>query len=354
MTAWMRHLAVISVLGAACSQAPEQAEAPEKTVAPPVKVTTVAAEAAHVPDSVRFLGTLVPDKTARLAADANGVVTAMHVERGQPVSEGDLIAEVDTRMASLSATASEAQVALAKAQQSMADSDCGRIDALFAGGAVAQAQVDRAKAQCEAQARAVDAAKAQARIAETTLGKMKIRAPFSGVVAERLVQRGEFVSAASGVVNLVSINPIRVSFPVPERDLPAIAEGGTVRVVVAAAGGVPIEGTVLRLSPIARESTRDLIVEARLPNDAGALRAGLTAEVTVVKGERDAVSVPTTAVLADDTVHRLFVVRDGKAVERLVHIDLELDGRLVVSPGIAVGDLVIDNPAGLHDGALVE
>lgn len=336
---------------AACEPAPPEA-APEAVA--PIPVERATAEARKIPASRHYLGTLLPDRSARLAADANGRVTAVRVDRGSAVRAGDVLVEVDPALSALSAKAAEAQAALARAQWTSAKADCARIDTLGEGGAVSAAQVERSRAGCEAQAQAVQAAESQARLAGTQLARATVRAPFDGVVAERMVQVGEFVGAASPVMLVMTLDPLRVRFSVPERDLPFLQVGGAVVVEVPAANNARVEGRILPLPPSAREAQRDLVIEAELPNPDGALRAGLSAQVQVVQGEVDGVVVPATALIADDTVHHLWTIHEGRAVEHLVHIDATLGDLVAVSPGVAVGDVVIVNPSGLRDGASVE
>jgi membrane fusion protein (multidrug efflux system) len=341
---------------AACGSDPA-ADAPghnEAAEAPPVRVARATAEGRKIPVVTRYVGTLAAERTARLAADANGRVTAVRFDRGDRVRKGDLLIEVDSALSGASSDAARAQAELVRAQFESAKADCARLDTLAQGGAIATAEAERARAGCLAQGKAVEAAEAQVRLAGTQVSRAHVRAPFDGVVADRMIQVGEFVGMASPVATVMTLDPMRVRFSIPERDLPRVKEGATVRVRVPSAGDVTVEGRILPLPPTARDQLRDLLIEATLPNPDGALRAGLSAEVQVVQGEADGVLVPATALVQDDTAHRLWVIRDGRAVELLVHIDAELDGLVAVSPGVAAGETVVDRPVGLRDGVAVE
>jgi membrane fusion protein (multidrug efflux system) len=320
----------------------------------PIRVARATAEARKIPIVKRYVGTLAAERTARLAADANGRVTAVRVDRGSVVRKGDVLIEVDTALTGASSDAARAQADLVRAQYEAAKADCARLETLAQGGAIATAEADRARAGCVAQGKAVEAAEAQVRLAGTQVSRAQVRAPFDGVVADRMTQIGEFVGMASPVATVMTLDPMRARFSIPERDLPLVREGATVRVRVASAGGASVEGRILPLPPTARDQLRDMLIEASLPNPDGALRAGLSAEVEVLQGERDGVVVPATALVQDDTAHRLWVIRDGRAVELLVHVDAELDGLVAVSPGLAAGETVVDRPVGLRDGAAVE
>jgi membrane fusion protein (multidrug efflux system) len=345
----------LMVLALGCGHPPPEAPAQSggDEGKPPVEVKRVTAEARDVPVVRTWMGTLVAERSARLAADANGVVTSVHVDRGDRVSSGDLLVEVDPRVAQLQASASDAQVALTRAQLEAAELECARAETLLAGGAMATAAAERARAACEAQQKALELAQSQAKIASTQVAKAKVRAPFSGVVAERMVEVGEFVGAASPVVTLMVLDPIRVRFPVPERDLGGLREGDELQVRVPALGAAPVLGKVMPLPPSAREQTRDVMVEAQLPNPDGALRAGLSGYVDAVLSRQPAVVVPASAVLADDTTHRLYRIQGEVVEELLVHTADAGDGMLAVSPGVNAGDVVVDAPQGLRDGSRV-
>jgi RND family efflux transporter MFP subunit len=344
---------IVMVLLGACSHAPEEATAPVEAEAP-VAVETTAAEAAELDVVTAYQGTFVADASSRVAADANGRVVRILVERGERVAAGQALVEVDADTARLSAAAGAAQVALAEAQRTALEADCARYQKLFEEGAISAAQLDRSKAQCEAQARSVDAASAQARIAERNAEHTLVRAPFAGVVEERLVDVGEFVGASSPVIALVKTDPVRVRFAVPERELAAVLAAGEVTVRAAAVPDRTFPATLLPTPPSGREQSRDVVLEAKVANPDGALLPGLSATVELAGGKQPAVAVPSGAVVADDTVHRVFVVKEGVARETLVHVERLADGRLAVSPGVNVGDaVVLAPPAGLRDGAAV-
>lgn len=356
------RLPLVLLLGAgvlACAGGPGSADPSASDRDPVVAVTLGTAESRPMPGVLPLTGALVAANQAHVAADASGTVTSVTVERGQKVNRGQVIAVVDTRISQLSSTASAAQRDLAQAQLAAANDECTRAQALYTGGAMSKAQYDRTMTTCDAQTHALDAARAQAAIATTTLAKAQIRAPFAGTVGERLVDVGEFVGPSQPVITLYTDDALRVRFTVPQKDVPLVHEGQKARFRTVGASGDWREATVRYLSAALRDQTRDLVVEAEVAvaegNDATALRPGMFAEVALDLDDAPAVVVPDAAVVTDNTVHTLFVAREGRVFKSVVDIGESRDGVTVVRTDVAAGDkVVLAPPANLADGARVE
>src|SRR5690606_22345609 len=128
---------------------------------------------------------------------------------------GDVLVRLDGRISAAQASAARAQVEIARAQRDSARSDCDRSEALFKGGGVSISQHQRTLAGCATADAQLAAAEAQARLAQSNLADTQIRAPFDGVVAERMVSAGEYVGPASPVVRLISTGAMRLELTVP-------------------------------------------------------------------------------------------------------------------------------------------
>lgn len=321
---------------------------------PVVPLTLGDATSRPMPATLPLTGALIASNEAHVPADASGTLLSVNVERGQKVQRGDVLAVVDTRITRLSSAASNAQVGLAQAQLAAADEECKRAEALYAGGAMTKAQYDRVLSTCTAQARALDAARAQAQIAGTTLAKSQIRAPFAGVVGERMVDVGEFVGPSQPVVTLYTNEALRVRFAVPQKSVALVREGQSLRFRV---GDDPADwraGVVRFVSAALREQTRDLVVEAEVTDPTG-LRPGMFAEIALDLDAAPAVVVPDAAVRTDGTLHTVYVARQGRAFKTIVDIGESRDGFTVIRTDVAAGDKVVLSPAAnLRDGARVE
>lgn len=320
----------------------------------PVKVQTQPVAHQMMPRFLTLTGSVLADRQSEVAANVAGRITATYVERGKAVKVGEILAVVDSKAAGFSAEAANAQSQAAETQVELAKQECARADTLFSQGAIAKSEHDRLKSQCSSQLFQANAARANANLAGKLAGDTVIRAPIDGIVGERYVNVGEYVTPATRVASVFSINPVRVSISVPEQAVGMIKEGQTLDVRVSAWDRA-FPATVKFISPALRPNTRDLIVEAVAPNLDGALRPGMFATVLLLIGEEEHPTVPSDAIKADGTVRRMFLARDGHAFEIVVRTGVQKDGRIAVLEEFTDKDNVILNPPpGLRDGSSIQ
>jgi membrane fusion protein (multidrug efflux system) len=357
----MRHmcvaLALVGSLVAGCRR-PEEASAsqPPREASPLVHAQTATVVERPMPQYLVLTGSLRADQESNIAADANGKVLQLLVERGQPVRRGQVIATLDARSASLSATAAQAQANLAQSQLEQAQRECGRVKHLLETGAISQADYDRQTSQCTAEQWSAAAANAQQQSATKLLGDTSIRAPFDGVIGERMVNVGQYVQPSTQVASIYDPDPLRLAVTVPEANLAEVKEGMPVTFTVAAFGDERFPATVKFISPNVRESSRDLVVEAVAPNHEGRLRPGMFAVARLELNERARPVVPVAAVKRDDTEARVFVVSPNKEIqERIVQLGETRGDVVAVAGGLKAGESVVLQPGpDVRDGARLE
>jgi membrane fusion protein (multidrug efflux system) len=300
-------------------------------------------------------GTLVAHRQSDLAANASGRVLSTHVERGQAIEAGTVLARLDARAAKFSASAAKAQSRVAKAQLELAKTECTRADKLLADGVISKAEYDQTTSQCTTTLSSSAAADATAALASVQAGDSVVKAPFSGIVGERFVEVGEYVQPSTRVASLYAIDPIRLSVAVPEAEVARIADGQEVTFSVAALQDRTFDAKVKYISPALREGTRDLLVEAVAENPDHVLRPGMFATVHVGVGEQELLTVPASAVVRGDARTRVWVVREGRATPHVVRLGPERDGSIAILSGISAEDAVVaEPPADLVDGTRVE
>ncbi len=309
-----------------------------------------------MPEYLVLTGSLRADQESNIAADASGKVLQLLVERGQAVMRGQVIATLDARSATLGATAAQAQAKLAQSQLEQAQKECERVKHLLETGAISQAEYDRQTSQCTVQQWSAAAAEAQQQSATKLLGDTSIRAPFDGIIGERMVNVGQYVQPSTQVASIYDPDPLRLQVTVPEANLAEVKPGTPVTFSVAAFRDERFTATVKYISPNVRESTRDLVVEAIAPNHEARLRPGMFAVARLELSERPHAVVPTNAVKRDDTEARVFVVGPAKEVqERLVQLGETKGGVVAVLGGVKAGEAVVLQPGpDVRDGAHVE
>jgi membrane fusion protein (multidrug efflux system) len=347
-------LAVLSMAG--CIRSSEaRGTAP---VPPSVQVATAPVAERTMPRVLTLTGTLVANRKSEVAADAAGKVVETFVERGSWVSKGQPLARLDGSRAALAEEEAQAQLAAAELQSGLARRDCERAERLFAAGAITQAEYDRMRTSCTATGWSTTAAAARGRIAQRAVSDSVLRAPFAGLVAERFVTEGEYVHPDTRVATVLQIDPVRLELSVPESAVAAITAAAEVEFQVSAFPGQTFRGQVRYLGPAVRRASRDLVVEAVIPNGDRRLRPGMFATAQVKIGDTRAAVVPASALRDQGGEPRIFVVAGGapprRLEERLVQLGPRDGAEVVVLSGVRAGEVVATpaSPA-LRDGLLV-
>lgn len=329
----------------------------------------VSAEAARVEersDSLTAIGTIQAVNGVDVAAELDGVVREILFESGQMVKKGQPLVRLDTETEA-------ADVALYEAALANARKDYERTARLVETQYASRAALDRAVA-------ARDQAAAQLARARASLEKKTIRAPFSGRIGIRQINLGQYLARGDKVVTLQAVDPIYATFPVPEQSLTRIHIGQPLTVTVDSAPGRRFDGKVTSIDAKIDEGTRNVTVQATLPNPDGALTPGAFASVTLAGREvRQVVTVPATAIihsLYGDSVYVLKPAPKAKATSgsanaapgnaaaqgadrpvyvaerRAVKTGDTQNGRIAVTEGLKEGELVVyAGQLKLRDGA---
>lgn len=305
-----------------------------------VKVETLVAAPIETPEVLRLTGNLKGERETELAANVSGRVLETLVERGASVKKGEIIARIDTSAAALQLAEAKVQVATTETQASIDQVECDRYQKLKERGAVTDLEYEQVMARCKKAPLSLDAAKARVSIAAKNVGDGIVRAPFSGVVTERFIEIGEYVQASTRVVSIANVDSLRLEFSVPEANFPVVKQGSDVRFRVMAYGDRDFTGKVVHIGGAVR-STRDVLVEAEVPNPDSSLLPGMFANVSLVVGKRQVPAVPVSAVFQQNAKPNAFVVKDGVLEQRVLQV-AEANGQDVpVLAGIAVGDKVV-------------
>jgi len=244
------------------------------------------------------VGTVRPVQGVVLRAELPGTVRSIEFESGREASAGKLLVQLDT-------SSEEARLRSAEAQAELARLNLDRARSLRAQALISQSELDAAEAAFRQGSSAVDDIRA-------AIAKKTIRAPFSGRLGIRSVNLGQFVSAGDPIVSLQSLDPVYVDFTLPEQQFALVARGLPVRITTDAVRGRTFAGTLTALNADVDAATRNIQLQATLPNPDGALRAGMFARVELVLPEpKTFLVVPATAVLHAPYGDAVFVIADA-------------------------------------------
>ncbi len=320
-------LAVVLLGGCAGEEpAPPPAQEPqrERTVA----VETASPEVEDVADRTSLPAELLPNRRAVLAAEVGGVVEALHFETGQRVAAGKLLLSIDTRSLQQAVAEAEAVDRQRRLQYQRAEN-------LFAKRSITKQQLLDAVTNRDVAAARLASAKLQ-------LSKSKVKAPWAGLIAERRVEVGDFVTPGQPVADLVDLSRIKVRAPVPANDVPLLEVGSPVEVRVDALPGEVLVGRIVRLAPEVDPQTRTLELEAELDNRRGHIRPGMPARLELSRRTLvGAILVPLSAVVDLGDADGLFVVSDGRAHSRRVELGPVVGDRVVIASGLAASEEVV-------------
>ena len=387
-------LVIPALLVAGC----ETTSDPEVETAKPEGGRTVAAATAVAVERpisrfVTVSGTLSAQEQADVAAEISGRIVATPVERGTRVSAGAAlvqIADAEVRAQADEAAANAAQiearlglaggatfeidrvpeVANARASAELAEVEFDRAKMLVEKKLLPQADFDRSRAQADVARRQSDiarngaeqqyqsllAARARMTLARKALADTVVRAPFDGVVDQRLVSVGDYAVRGTKVASVMRITPLRVELTVPGQYISTIAVGRSVSLEVDAYPGRTFTGLIRYVSPAVQTDSRALIIEAVVPNQTGELKPGQFARARIEQASQTpAVLVPASAVRTDSDTARVYVVSPtGSAEERIVTTGQTVEGLIEITTGVKAGDVVAtSNVAQIADGVRI-
>jgi membrane fusion protein (multidrug efflux system) len=193
-------------------------------------------------------------------------------------------------------------------------------------------------------------------LARKAVADTSVRAPLNGLVAERLVSVGDYVTRGQKVATVVRVDPLRVELTVPEQQVSLIKVGQQVRLTVDAYPNEVFEATVRFISPALRSDQRALTVEAIAVNKDGRLKPGLFATALVRQPDAaPALLVPASAVETIAGTSRVYVVKDNTIDERIVTTGERVDAQVEITSGVAKDEKVAAEPKGrLSDGQQVK
>jgi len=308
--------------------------------APPVKVTSVVAAEGPAPDVLTFTGQVAADQRSDVTADTQGKVINVMVERGTRVKLGQPVVQLDVRSAALGANEAQANLAAAKAQKDLAEQECTRTEELLKKGAITKSEYDRQMTQCMSAREQVAAASARSSMMSKSVADGLVRAPFDGVVSEKMISPGEWVAPGKPLFTLVKDDPLKIELSIPEVAVAAIKIGEHVDLNTVAHPEKTYGATVSRMSAEIGK-TRSLIVEATIDKGTD-LVPGMFAEAHVVIGQTPHVIAPAEAVVQRGKQWHAFVIKNGEAVEQLVQLGpVPAPGQVSILQGVTKGDKII-------------
>jgi len=328
---------------------------------PSVAIQTTGTKRIAVQRQVDLAGTLLSPDQAKVSAEAAGVVRDVLVEIGREVRVGDPLVKIEPRELALALARAESALRQTRAQLGMSDAltegdhppqddqigsvknalanredaraNAERATTLSSRGLIAPADMQTAETRLKvaeaAYQSAVDTVRGQKALlqdrrasydlAVKKLEDAVVRAPIAGVVSDRPVHVGEYLSERTPVATIVQVNPLKLRTGVQERHAGIIQAGQTVEFRVESFGDTLFQGKVAYVSPSLDETMRTFTVEALVDNDDLRLKPGFFAKgVILTKKDEGVLAVPDAAVSTLAGVSSVYLVKDGKIAQKTV------------------------------------
>ena len=288
------------------------------------------------PGSLRFR------RLVRIHSQEEGRITELEVFEGDLVAQGELLVQLEDDLL-------RAQLDKARATKQQKELDLQRQEGLRSRRAVSEDELAQART-------ALTVAQAEERLLETRLAFTRIRAPFAGVITERLVEPGDFVTKNSHLLTLADPGSLVAEVYASELVLPHVRLGDPVGLRIDALGPSPFEGRVLRIHPALAQTSRQAVVEVAMDPIPDGARAGQFIRATLSTAAADRLLVPFRAVRRDRDGEFLWLLNDaGKVERRPVRTGLRIADGIEILEGLEPGEMVVTRGfLGLSQGKEVE
>ena len=293
----------------------------------PVTVSTVKASEQEWQPALDAVGSLRAANGADLATEVAGLVTDVHLKSGQDVKKGQLLVQLRdgdevAQLQQLQANAQLAKLTLERARKQLA------------AQAISQADFDTAQADYKARLAAV----AQQQV---VIAKKQLHAPFDGRAGIITISPGDYLAAGTQVVTVQQLDPLFVDFNVPQGELSRLKVGQAVRLHLDAWPGRTFSGRLSAINPKVDTSTRNVQVEATVPNHDKTLTPGMFAKLTVDVGQqRRQLTLPQAAIVYNPYGNTVYVVQPSQGKDEQGKPNAPTVKQAFVTTGDTRGDQV--------------
>ena len=266
---------------------------------PPTTVTSAEVKKENWAPLLSAVGSVSAVQGAVVSTELGGVVAEIRFESGGLAKKGDVLVRLD-------ASAEEGQLHSAEADLELARTDLERARDLAARKVVSKAELDSAESKFKQKEGSVSQMRSM-------ITKKEVRAPFDGQLGIRQVNIGQSIDARQPIVPLTSLDPVYVDFALPQQQLSQLAQGLEVRVRSDAVPGQEFKGKLTAIDSMVDTATRNVSLQATLPNPEHVLRPGIFVKVEVVlPAKKPVLAIPATAIAYAPYGDSVFVIEKKK------------------------------------------
>jgi membrane fusion protein (multidrug efflux system) len=290
-------------------------------------VNGIVTKAENFSNSLAIAGTIEANEQVDIRSEVSGLVTDIQFNEGTNVSKGKVLVKINDLEL-------QAQLSQALTRQKLAMETEYRAGKLLEKEAISKEEYDVALSELRS-------LQSQTQLIRAQLAKTLIRAPFSGKIGLRTISAGEYITPSSSIARLVSTNPVKILFSIPEKYAGTIKLNTPISFTVAGSN-TPYSGTVYAIEPGIDMSTRTLQLKAKASNNNGELLPGSFAKIDLpLSNVNDAILVPTESIIPVLQGKKVYISSNGKAKEILVETGTRTDKSVLILSGLNIGDTVL-------------
>jgi len=294
---------------------------------PAITVDGIVVRLAQFDNDLEITGAIEANESVILKSEVSGLVTGIYFKEGSNVAKGSVLVKVNDLDI-------QAQLQDALTKQKLSSTNENRAKQLLAKGAISQEEYDTALADLKS-------FQSQTNLIRAQLAKTIIRAPFSGKIGLRSISAGTYLTPATVIANLVSTNPVKITFSVPEKYAGQIKIGSEISFTTDGSTKKNT-GKVYAIEPGINTATRTLQLRALAPNADNTLLPGSFAKIKLALNTlQDAILIPNEAVIPVLKGKIVYIQKDGKAQEVKVEAGTRTDENIVITSGLKAGDTVL-------------
>ena len=342
---------LVTTLGlAGCSEEVEQTEVSTAQV---LKAHVQTVELGEIPLMAVVPGSIVPEQKAQISSRLIGYIKGLEVKVGQTVKRGQLLFSIDSADINSQIVQANAGYQQAIAGLNDAKLDYDRFTQLYKEESVSKQQYDKIRLQYSVAQQSVAAAKSALNQAKEQLNYANVKAPFDGVIVDKMAVAGDLASPGKPIVVIENTASLIVQTEVAGDLFAVIKMGDEASVLVDGQPG-PLVGTIYTLVASANPKTRTHTVKLSLPAISN-VNSGTFARVSFKRDIRQTMMVPKSAIVNRAGIEGVFVNENGKAFFHMVRTGLEIGDKVEIQAGLALGEqIVVDNNQSMLNGDIVE
>lgn len=308
----------------------------------PVKVSVLRISQSTIGEHLSYSGTIQPDNVVQLGFAVPGRVAEVAIQEGQHVTKGQLLASIET-------TEYKNAFNISNTGLEQAQDNFKRANELHLKGSLTDKDYIAAKI-------ALGQAEANNNMAEKRLSDSYLKAPFTGIITAKIIERGATALPGVPAFTLMKTDFVYAQASISENDISKLSVGSNAAIIIAAIQDT-LNGTISIINPQADLQTKTYSIKIKIANSKGRLMPGMISEIKVATGKKTgAITIPPEAIVRDaDGLTYVFVVNSHKcAVRKRITAQGLSDSAVIVSSGLQEGEsLVVKGQKNIQEGQTV-